>query len=317
MNADTLVLASPDSLVAAVPHLMGFQPKESIVIVWLQRGRILVTQRCDLHPAITDPAGMAQMVLDKGADEAIVLFVTDLEVIDKDLETDTENFIDWMKNATNLRDAIWVTDGRWGSLMCEDTDCCPPEGRPINDTLVAAEFVGMGSAPLDDRADLEKLCVPAGEPLTSDELPNIRNLERWRDAAITEFMLGYDGASVSLRLVGASLADVRVRDTILWKMTQGTEPQKFSDYIAKVCEAMPPNEDAAPALTVAAIAAWTRGNGALASVIVDRALALQRGYSLGVLVEASLSAGLPPTAWADSMAELTYEQVRVPVKVRG
>jgi hypothetical protein len=84
-----------------------------------------------------------------------------------------------------------------------------------------------------------------------------------------------------------------------------------------VCEAMPPNEDAAPALTVAAIAAWTRGNGALASVIVDRALALQPGYSLGVLVQQSLSAGLPPSAWADSMAELTYEQVRVPVKVRG
>ncbi|MEV0157711.1 DUF4192 family protein [Micromonospora sp. NPDC050686] len=52
---------------------------------------------------------------------------------------------------------------------------------------------------------------------------------------------------------------------------------------------------AAPPASLLAFAAWRRGEGALASVAVDRALAANPGYPLARLIDQALRAGLPPS----------------------
>jgi hypothetical protein len=51
----------------------------------------------------------------------------------------------------------------------------------------------------------------------------------------------------------------------------------------------------APAALLA-FTAWQSGNGALASVAIDRALAARPGYSMAVLIGDALEAALPPSA---------------------
>lgn len=50
----------------------------------------------------------------------------------------------------------------------------------------------------------------------------------------------------------------------------------------------------APALTLLALLAWWRGDGARAGVLLDRALAAEPGYRLAALLGDALGAGIPP-----------------------
>jgi hypothetical protein len=53
----------------------------------------------------------------------------------------------------------------------------------------------------------------------------------------------------------------------------------------------------APALTLLALLAWWRGEGARAAQLLERALADEPGHRLGVLVAKAVAAGVPP-GWA-------------------
>ena len=73
---------------------------------------------------------------------------------------------------------------------------------------------------------------------------------------------------------------------------------------------MAPEGHVAPAATTLAIVHWMGGDGARASVALDRALADDPGYSLGVMVHTALGSGLPPQAWRESMASLSRDECR-------
>jgi len=144
-------------------------------------------------------------------------------------------------------------------------------------------------------------------------------IEGWRDKAIDRVIRMWldrdDYADKTLVKVGRSLHDIRVRDTILWMSADLTPEEKREAYhlISKVCRLMHPL-DAAPALSVAAILAWTSGDGARGNIACDFALRCDSDYSLAQLVSVSLAAGLPPQAWVESMNSLTFDDVRVPAK---
>jgi len=71
-----------------------------------------------------------------------------------------------------------------------------------------------------------------------------------------------------------------------------------------------PDGHVAPVASCAAIVAWLLGDGARAHIAVDRARHDDAGYSLALLLAASLTAGLPPAAWRESMAALTRDDCR-------
>jgi hypothetical protein len=55
---------------------------------------------------------------------------------------------------------------------------------------------------------------------------------------------------------------------------------------------------------------WLGGDGARANVALDRALADDPDYSLGLMVSAALRSGLPPQSWRDAMSGLTRDTCR-------
>src|ERR1700712_4518919 len=174
-----LKLSTSDDVLTAVPYLLGFHPRRSLVVIGLSgpRSRVGVTMRIDL--ADMPPGEMARRAVNAlrqdGDDQAVVL------VYDPEQETagsgggvprpgaglvPGEQVVAALRSALrrariSLRDALRVSDGRWWSYLCHDPACCPPDGSPMKSvdepggpSLVAATAVSAGMTALPDRAAL-------------------------------------------------------------------------------------------------------------------------------------------------------------------
>ena len=174
-----LSVGSPAAVLAIVPHLLGFVPGKSLVIIGAgqPRGRIHVTFRFDLP----DPPGpdataaiaahAAALLSRQELTMAIVIgygpgpLVTPLADAIRDAVTGTD---------LQLRDVLRVDEGRYWSYLCREPSCCPPEGVPFNTTAhpAAATVAASGSAVLSDRDALAATIAPvtgsAAEAMTRE-----------------------------------------------------------------------------------------------------------------------------------------------------
>ncbi len=327
---DRLVLRSPDALVAAVPYLLGFHPRESAVAVWLQDRRIALTQRLDLPSVPADhPAWLAAMwhhVMADAADE-LILVVASAHPADPDLLAMVSERA--AVAGIEVRDMLRIDDGRWWSLLCTDEECCPREGRVVDPgvaSAVAAEFTLVGRAPLAARETLESSLGPdavrqalvAVALAAAPQVPAGPAREPWRDERIAATLRLLsdgpgDGQQRAERIADAlgGLDDVRVRDTVLWELSHWN-PEALQSALARLTTVLrgAPAGHVAPAASCAAIVAWLLGDGAIAQIAIERARRDDAEYSLAVLLAASLRAGLPPDAWRESMAALTRDHCR-------
>ena len=310
---DRIAISSPATFVASLPYMVGFTPDESVVACWIKDDRVLVTQRADLMDSLMQPAAFTAPALRHQPDRVILAFYHHGGPDDPQHYDDrVEAFYSYVQADLEVVDALWVDGDTYGSLICNDPECGPPEGRKIDPSL-AAEFVLAGSAPASHRETLTTEAKPTGTARRI-ERPADSDIEVWRDESIALALDVYwEGrwSDSDLIALGSALFDVRVRDTLLWEATQVDREslRVVYEYACTVARAMHP-EDAAPACSVAAIVAWVMGDGARANIAVGYALEADPDYSLARLVDVSLRSGLPPQAWADSMRALTYKDCR-------
>lgn len=324
---DRLSLKSPAALVAAIPYLLGFPPAASVVFVWLEERRLLLTQRLDLPTADgRDDDGWLQAVWGHAAAD----HADELVAVAYDDGLRPELLAGLMHTAAatgiSVRDVLVVRDGRWRSLLCTDEQCCPAEGRPVPEgdrDEVAAEFAMLGRAPVASRAELVRgfapdpadpalvVAVEAGAQIAPD------TLEQWRDQSIVDILDLLGDArprpltSHVVATVVVGLVDIRVRDTVLWEASRWSA----DDLCAAVATLQPvvraaPVGWVAPVATCCAALAWLAGDGARALAALDRVAADDPEYSLARLLQASVTAGLPPSVWRDAMGSLTRGQCR-------
>jgi hypothetical protein len=121
-----------------------------------------------------------------------------------------------------------------------------------------------------------------------------------RDAVLLSFVAGTE--RVADRLVaGEAGADVGHALGAITDPRLGRRPDPARSGAARaVLEHVvghAPRGGHAPGLTLLAVLAWWEGDGARAGVLVDRALAVDPGHRLAVLVDQALRAGMPP-GWA-------------------
>lgn len=318
----SVALASPAALVASLPYLLGFAPHESVIVVWLSGARVILTQRLDVPDDPADPAWahavLAHSAVDR-ADRAVAALVS--------TRSDTDALgavLRGLLTAADITvlDIVQTWGDRWRSLVCEDRECCPVEGRPLDEetrTAVAAEFAWAGVAPFPGREalvralardDVRSAAVCRRLPLT------VTDLEPWRDASIaaaTDVFLCLEGdidAATAAEVIGA-MADVRVRDTVLWEASSWSPDQLQRALVAaELLVRCAPRGWLAPVATVYAAMAWLTGDGARASIALDRVREEQPGYSLARLIGLAISGGMPPESWRDSLASLSREVCR-------
>ncbi|ROT33688.1 DUF4192 domain-containing protein [Micromonospora sp. HM5-17] len=330
----SLVVRSTADLLAAVPYLLGFHPADSVVVVALRGTRIVFLARGDLPglPAASEPPGdglgeaaaeLAAVVARQGVHATMV--------VGYGPAARTTPMIDALIVALGevdlpVLEALRVTGDRYWSHVCGDPVGCPPEGTPFDASTsqfaAAATFAGQVALP--DRDTLVRQIAPVGGSARRAMREATRKAEvRLRDLlgrapaadALNQRTVWRAGrAAVRLALRrhrdGGQLTDDEVawlslllvhlptRDDA-WRWTGGEEWHLtlWTDVLRRA----EPDLGAAPA-SLLAFAAWCAGQGALASVAVDRALEAQPDYSMALLLAEALRVGIPPSIlddWAE------------------
>ena len=330
-------LRSPDSLVASLPYLLGFAPEESMIVLWLRQGRLVLTERLDLLPAAVDDSGGSHLGewlttlwaphATTQADEVVIVAVSERTDL-AGLVATTEELA--RHHGLEVRDALRVDGSRWWSFLCIPGTCCPADGRLVPVEVagrVAAEFTVLGNAPLPQRASLDlelardralAAKVRAYAPTQDWLSAKSRRQDPWRDRAIG-VILGRSRPRTSptgidrLAVTELGLTDVRVRDTVLWEMARmsPTAVRAFAEHLRCAVRGARPSR-VAPVATCAAAGSWLMGDGARAATAVTVALGARPDYSLALLIDSALRSGVSPAVWRECMQTLTREEVRLP-----
>ena len=317
-----LQVRTPDALIAAVPHLLGFRPEASMVIVALARPRyqVQLALRFDLpdppdHQAADMIAQHATAVLARGR-------YADAIAIGYGPGTLVTPVADRIRQAfgtagVRLHDLLRVEDGRYWSYQCPDPACCPAEGLPLatpGADQASAALADAGLPVLASRADLAATIAPlTGSDADAMRAATARAVHSMVRASKTDpAALAADGLAVVQHAIAVyrgggsltqprqfarlivALTGLRVRDDAWARMDpqhQAAHVRLWTDATRRAC----PGYVAAPA-SLLAFTAWQGGEGALAGIALDRALADDPAYSMARLLAGALAAGLPPSA---------------------
>jgi hypothetical protein len=321
-------VGSADGILAVVPHLLGFHPSDSLVLLGIggPHARIRLAFRYDLpdppeEGLAADIAAHAVTVLERqhlamaiavgyGSGAAVTPVVDVVAPALRDA-------------GINVQDVLRVEGGRYWSYVCADPQCCPPEGVPfdLSGHPASAALAAAGLTVRADRAELASVLAPVPDAAGSMAEAIERARERAGDLIdVAAAAVGGDpflpiadagrrcvkqaitryrrGGAVSdedeIAWLGLALADLRVRDDAWARM----EPQfhdahlrMWTDLVRRL-----PADFVAPPAALLAFTAWQAGDGALASVAIERALDADPEYSMALLLADALHAGLPPSA---------------------
>lgn len=305
----------PAELLSAVPYLIGFHPTDSLVVVGLRGSALHFAVRADL-PARGDPPGevtswLAEVVRRQHVATAIVVGYGDPQAVTPAVDT-LAGALTGLGVA--VFDALRVTGRRYWSYTCAEPACCPPEGTPFDpeSSLVAAEATVAGLVALPDRDALADRVAPIGEPgrgamlhatarararLAAASPDKARLLALGRaavDEAVTAHARGDRLDDDAAAWLSVLLRSIAVRDAA-WqridRMPRDTSIPLWTDITRRAAAGYV----SAPA-TLAAWAAYSAGDGALASVTLERALADDPAYPLAHLLREAIVRGIPPGA---------------------
>ena len=352
-NGVPLRAGSPAELLAIIPHLLGFVPESSLVLIGTEprRSRVKVTLRYDLP----DPPD-ADLAADIAAHAVGVITAQGLTATvavgygPEPLVNPVAGALrDAMRKAgIGLEDFLRAEAGRYWSYVCGNEACCPAAGVPydvnpdsaaLTETAAGMEIVAAGTiAPtgsqvLPDRAAVAARVAPLGgitaEPMRqatrraerhvtrllskirkSGRLGAVRHLIAAEGLAAVHAMIttyragGTFSTDYQIAWMTVALRELRVRDDA-WARMDPAYTDAHRRLWTDVTRRARPGYVAAPAALLAFVA-WQSGDGALANVALDRALADDARYSMALLLRQVITAGAPP-----SMARLpmTPEEV--------
>jgi len=169
---DQEVRIRPGSLgemLATVPHLLGFRPQASLVVIGTgpPRDRVRVTLRYDLpdppgEGVSADIAAHAVGVIGSQPMAAITAVGYGPQTLVDPL-AEAFQAATW-KARLDLRDFVRVESGRYWSYLCRNEACCPGEGTPFDPDgfPAAAALDRSGQGVLADRAAVAARVAPLG-----------------------------------------------------------------------------------------------------------------------------------------------------------
>jgi Domain of unknown function (DUF4192) len=322
-------VGSPASLLALVPQLLGFEPRDSIVVMGVAppRGRVQITLRFDLH-GVSNPGSadvIARHLLSILAAQGFKAGVA-VGYGSGSLVTPVADALRACAARIGLRltELLRAQDGRYWSYLCTEPACCPADGVPyeVASHPVTAAFAAAGAPPvLADRAELVA-SVAALDGAAGESMQEATRLAEERAsrlitemtatgrkgaarrliataglAAVSAAITGYaergelaaDADAAWLSLV---LRDLRVRDDA-WSRMEPEHSEMYLRLWTDLTRRARPGY-VAPVASLLAFAAWQCGNGALANIALERALADDPRYSMARLLRGVLDAAVPP-----------------------
>jgi hypothetical protein len=316
-----------DAVLAVVPHMLGFYPSRSLVVLGLgAQNRVMVTFRYDLPDPVDD--GIAEDIAEHAdyvlgrehITAALLVGYGPEELVAPAVACTADRLI---ASGVDLHEVLRADSGRYWSMLCDDEECCPREGRSYDPGShpAAAALTDAGLTAHPDREALARTIQrPAGSAdrirratlaaqlrlsqlvdlgeAAGDRAPQLRAIRTGRrevQRAIRRYRTGGSIDSVEyLSWLAVLVTDLRVRDDAWARM----DPAHHSDHCrlwtdvlrCAAIEFVP-----APA-SLLAFTAWQCGNGALAAMAIERALGADPDYSMAHLLDGAIQAALPPSA---------------------
>jgi hypothetical protein len=326
-----LRLGSLDAVLAVIPHFLGFTPDNCLVVLGIgPAGRIKVAFRYDLPdpPDTGTVAAIADHAVDVLARERLGTMVA----VGYGPRRQVDTLADVLRAAApsaglKLHDVVRVQDGRYWSYLCCEPSCCPPDGVPFDPAahLASRILASSGHPVLPSRQALAATIAPVTDPEADAMAEATRRAERAGlrlittggpaaldrpGLAIVRAAIGVyrDGGTITPAIGFAWLALVLVRLRIrddAWARMDPAHHQEHRRLWTGLVRRAQPGYIAAPACLLA-LTAWQGGEGALANLALDQALADAPGYRMALLLRDALTAGAPPSV---ATPPITPEQV--------
>ena len=319
MTHHTLTLRGPADIAAALPSLLGFHPKHSIVIVAFDDSRIVLTMRIDA-PHAPDRAWADEVIARTRHVRAdSVIFIAADEAFHPEPTYGDAAMTSLMASESEreVLDALMVGGGRWRSYLC-DGACCPVEGTPIpagDVDRIRCSMSVSGQVLATDR-DAIRAEFEAGELIALGRFPVLDVNDAWvsstRERLTTvlatlcgEMAVEFDDDTM---LFVAALQSPRVRDAMLWMVTSHTESENklLLRNLAQIIRSCP-DEVVDGVAVLAGLTAWLVGDGARGTDACERALTANPNNVLAELLINAMAAGLPPSMWRDGIANISQE----------
>ncbi|ADD45031.1 DUF4192 domain-containing protein [Stackebrandtia nassauensis] len=309
-----ITLSSPADLVAAIPHLVGYRPTDSAVLVGLDEGHIKVTLRADLPLASGCFDVFADVITTMRRNDATAVVLVGFGEAAR-VTPVVDHLLPRLHGADiEVLDAIRVTGGTFWSYVCPEPTCCPPEGKPVpRDSRIEAAFVGEGMVAAPDRNAVAAQIDPVDFETRNHvalhlcdfkrtaRLDRLVNAKRDRAAENTAKLAGaakgveagtMPGLALTAKLGWAIAETSTGYKTALAIVDAGDHAHGLALWIWLARHHTGIYRSRAAAMT--AYAAWRRGNGVLAGEAVGVALRLQPTCRLAQAVGLALSNGFPP-----------------------
>lgn len=300
-------------LYAAIPHLMGFHPADSLVVLVLKDHLVSMTMRVDLprprHRGFL-AAQLETPLLEQEATEVIlVVLCAPSEHMPEELPH--EPLVTTLRHklggvGIDVVEAVWLPscqkDARW--LCYLDLDCHGTLPDPLLSAVAAASAhegnvtfesrAAMAAiAALDPPEALERRSALLDELMTSSgEFDPGTELHRVRDAidAVGERKGPLPDTEIVALARALAVPDVRDASMGFAALPQSRLAERLWLELTRTC---PAPERAEPACLLA-FYAYQRGDGGLASIALDAAETACPGHSLTKLLRAAASAAFPP-----------------------
>ena len=334
-------VGSPASLLALVPNLLGFAPTSCVVVIGAEppRGRVRLTMRFDL-PATPD-AEVADEIAEHAIDVLTAQGFRHGVAVGYGPGVLVTPVADALRSRAaqvgfHLADVLRAHEGRYWSYLCTDPACCPPDGVPydVAGHPVTAAFSEAGAPPVlasreELAATVSALDGEAGGSMTQATLHAQERADRLVATATSSggtaaarrliATAGLDAAreAVDAYRAGSELSsdndaawlllllrDLRVRDDA-WSRMDPDHQEAHLRLWTDLTRRARPGYVAAPA-SLLAFVAWQHGNGVLANIALDRALADTPRYPMAQLLREVIDSGVPPLL---SRLPITPEEV--------
>ena len=302
-------LDSATTIAAAVPHLLGFHPHESLVFLWLRRGELVVVQRADLPPPTQSDEfvdAYFQPAKSIPADEAIAIVVNQNRDDHKALWAALEE-----RCPVRLRAHLHLAGGQ----IRDRGDTCDSSGGPW--TWISTEHRqlagSLGIGPTPGQPALSRDRVQAEFDYRPRSSADRIGTGRRFDIADLAQMLVIRPLRPSIDVLFDNADDPHGRDLVMWccaRMSQRERRELLQCMVSAV--AATASGHGANLAVATAVVAWLSGDGVRANVALERCLADDPGHLLGRLVDDALSTGVPPSAVEAMFTDVPVEVLELP-----
>lgn len=303
-----------DRYIAELPYLLGYEPTNSVVAIWLHADMTMAfAQRADIPDVENDVSNFVTIGDHNPRSAALILIYSDKSP--SELWDFAINIGDTVEdNDITVQDILKVNGQEYSTFFVPKDELDSQETVKVDETVLSQvqeyhknQEIGSDRDSLMSKYQCADDVYPYFDQLV-DELFD-SEIKLSRDDALSYFLVAYedwpDYPVRELAPLAVYLHDIKIRDEVLIQMnTLDKEGIERALALASGILAVTPKEHSTPLYTVTAVMAWISGNGALANMLIDRALEVTPDYNLATLINMALTSGLNPSFWREAVSEI-------------